>query len=517
MKKTLFYMLVLALVLTVFAGCTKKTSDKAATSSTNETVSPDKAATDSNTTLPKKKFTFLDISHPSWPYDKSWLVWSLLEEKTGVTFDIQVPSGKLEDALSLTVASGNMPDLMYTEDKALADKYGLQGALANILEYVDEMPNFKKWMEKYPADTQNSLAADGKMYIFPNQGIGETNRMMWMYREDIFKKNNLTPPKDWDELYTTLKTLKQAYPDSYPLAWRDGLVYLLSFSASFNSSSDYYYDFDKKDWHFAPVEENYKKMIVYLNKFYREGLIPPDFLSIDTKQWQDLMSTEKSFITLDYVGRIDFYNTPLRKDNPAYNLLFMPPPAGIPGFAKNAFTQFSQEGVMVSSTSKNIKDVMKYFDFLYSEEGRILSSWGKEGVTYTVENGKNKLKPEYPTVPDLRKKTGLSTNGVYTWFDYDAHLSLSSPELQSAYEQARNYDALQQPMPAFSAEELDDINVPDAAIKKSRDENIAKFILGSRSLSEWDKYVEELKKLGLDHVISVYKTAHDRLLAAGKK
>ncbi|AZN42384.1 extracellular solute-binding protein [Paenibacillus albus] len=529
MRKGLSMLLLISLALGLIAGCSggnnegnnasnhkadSKNSSSTSNSSNNSADSSDSNA--NKTSLPEKTFTFLDVSHPSWPYDENWLVWKLLKEQTGVSFKVQVPSGEMADALSLAIASGELPDLLYTEDKSLADKYGQMGALANILDYTDIMPNFKQWMEKYPNDTRNAIAADGKMYIFPNQGIGETNRMIWMYREDIFKKLNLTPPQNWDELYTVLKALKQAYPDSYPLSWRDGIAYLLNFSASFKTSNDFYYDYDTNTWKYAPLDDNYKTMIGYFNKFYKEGLIPPDFLSIDTKQWQDLISTDKAFITLDYIGRIDFYNTPLRADNPDYNLLFMPPPEGVPGSQKNAFTQFDQAGMMVSGDSKNIKDVMKYFDFLYSEDGKNLVSWGKEGETYTVKDGKNVLNPDYTTVADLRKKTGLSTDGAYTWFDYDAHLSLSSPELASAYEQARKYDSQQQPMPTLTQTELDDTNVEMTSIQKYRDENVAKFILGTRSLSEWDKYVSDLKGLGVDHVISVYKEAYERSLQTAK-
>jgi ABC-type polysaccharide transport system permease subunit len=38
------------------------------------------------------------------------------------------------------------------------------------------------------------------------------------------------------------------------------------------------------------------------------------------------------------------------------------------------------------------------------------------------------------------------------------------------------------------------------AITKHRDEEIAKFILGKRNLSEWDQYVKKMKNLGLDQM-----------------
>ncbi|MGG1553848.1 extracellular solute-binding protein [Paenibacillus ferrarius] len=507
MRKGLTLCLAVGFAVTAIAGCSssKQEASTPAPSASAGTASAAPAQ------IQKMTLNVLNYSNPSWPYNKDNIVWKMIEEKTGVSFNVQLPSGKLDDALSVTIASGNLPDMMMTQDKKLADKYGQQGALVNILDYINDMPNLKKWMEKYPLDTQNTISSDGKMYMFPNAGIGETNRMIWMYRDDVFKKLGITQPQTWDELYAALKKVKEAYPKSYPLSFRNGLQRLLNFAPSFGTGSDVYYDFDKKEWRYGPVEDNYKKMIEYLNKFYKDGLIPPDFLSADTKLWQDLMSTDRGFVTVDYIGRIDFFNSALRKDKPDFNLMFMGAPAGYAGGpAKNAYTQYLDEGFMVATSSKKIKEIMKFMDFFYSEEGRTLSSWGQEGVTYKTENGKKQFIEKYADVADMRKKTGLSTDGTYAWIDYDAHLSLSSPELQKAYQEAPKYDSQQQPRPAFTSSEMEVLSLTGDTIMKKRDENISKFIVGERSLDDWPKYVADMKALGVDKIVDIYKKAYDR-------
>lgn len=510
MKKALSTMLSIAVTGSLIAGCSGS-----GTGGTGAAPGADPGASQSKPIDPsvKKNFSMLVESHPSWPYSKEWPVWKLIEEKTGVTFNVQVPSGKIEDSLSLAVASGSMPDIMYTLDKKLADKYGQQGALVNILDHINDMPNFKKWMEKYPDDTKYSLSADGKMYIFPNEGIGETNRQIWMYREDIFKKHGLTPPKNFDELYKVAKKLKELYPNSYPFSFRFGnqLQIMRNLTPNFSTNEDYYYDYDKKEWRYGPTEDGYKKVVEYMNKFYKEGLMPPDWLTMDVKQWQDLISTNRSFMTVDFIGRIDFFNQPMRKENKDFTMAFMVPPAGTGGKNVNAYTHFKISGMMVSTTSKNVKDIMKFMDFYYSEEGRTMLSWGKEGVDYKVENGKKKFIQPFVDVADLRKKTGISTNGSFTWFDYDAHLSLSSPELQQIYVEARKYDDKLKPQLAYTEKEMETQATIGEAIKKHREENISKFILGQRSLDDWSKYVDEAKKLGVDKVLEVNKQSYDRM------
>ncbi|MFD0717457.1 extracellular solute-binding protein [Paenibacillus sp. GCM10027626] len=459
----------------------------------------------------KHTFTMLTETHPSWPFNKDWPIWSMIEGFTGATFDIQLPSGNLEDTLNLTISSGNMPDLMYMGNRVMANKYGQQGALANILDYVDVMPNFKKWMEQYPEITRAQLAADGKMYMFPNEGFGETNRMIWMYREDIFKKHGLEVPATYDDLYQVLKQLKELYPKSSPFSFRFGpnLEILRNLAAQYGTNQGYYMDGDMVKY--GPTEESFRKLTEYLSLFYKDGLMPPDWLTVDTKKWQDLMSTDQSFITLDYIGRIDFFNSAMRKDNPDYTIAFMAPPIGMPGVkSQNEYTHVVDSGLTASANSKQLTEVMKMMDFFYSEEGRNMASWGEEGVTYTMQDGKKKFNSSFTELSELRKQTGLATNGTYTWIDYDAHLSLASEELQKTYELARQHDAVYRPKAELNEEELEINSTVGAAVEKYKNEQLTKFILGDKDLSQWDDYIDGLKKLGLQQILDIHQAAFER-------
>ncbi|MBY3618731.1 extracellular solute-binding protein [Acinetobacter sp. CUI P1] len=461
-------------------------------------------------------FTALLDNNATFPYSKDWPVWGWIKDNTGVTLEVQTPSGKLAEALNLAVASNALPDLMYMPNRKESNKFGQQGALVDLMEHMDKLPNLTAWMKQYPDEAKAALSADGKMYMFPNQGFGETNRMIWMYRQDIFEKEGIQAPATYEELHTALKTLKAKYPDSYPLSIRYGQIpdeMNTNMTVNYGTGEGAYYDFDSKEWRYGPTEDSYREMIGMWKQFYDEGLIPPDFLSLQTKQWQDMVSTGKSFVTVDYISRVDFFNNAMRKENPEFSMQFMAPPAGLAGGKQlNPYFHYMEGGLTVASTSKNIEDIMTYMDFFYSEEGRTLSSWGVEGETYVKEGNAIKFKPEFTDVIEMRKQTGLQTSGTYTWIDFNAHLSLFSDDLKRAYEEAVKYDpANMQPRPAFTEKENEVISITGQAIKKHRDESFAKFVTGSRKLADWDKYVEEINNLGVDKLLATYKEAYDRV------
>lgn len=516
MKKSL---ILISVVLTflLLAACSKAETEQAP-SQPPSTAEQTKKEEPAGSEAPKEhKFTMLTENHPTWPYKSEWPIWDIIQEKTGASLEVQTAQGNLGESLNLTIASNSMPDLMFMDKLANANKYGQQGALANILDYLDVMPNLKVWSEEFPESFNQNIASDGNMYMFPNEGFGETNRMIWMYREDIFKKHNLKVPSTYDELYTTLKELKKLYPESTPLSFRQGIKILRNMAPNFEVQAEYYYDFDKNEWRYGSIEPGMKELVQMLNKFYNEGLISQEWLTMNTKQWQDIMSTDNSFITIDYISRVDFFNEALRKDNPEFNIQFMAPPAGKSGMKQqNPNMQFQETGLTVASTSKQVEDVMKYMDFYYSEEGRTMASWGKEGVTYSEENGIKKFLPEFTDLTDLRVKTGLASSGTYTWLDFDAHLSMGSKELQNAFEEAAKYDMPRQPLPAFNEKEAEIISIKGENIRKTREEGLANFVYGGRDLAEWDTFTDEIKSLGLAEELQVYKDAYDRMQAASK-
>lgn len=512
MKKWKSLMLPLLIAATVVSGCGGGGNNAAPVSG----AEGGNGAANSGDAKTEKTFTALLDNNPTFPYSKSWPVWTWLKDRTGVSLEVQTPSGKLDEALNLAIASKAMPDLMYMPNRKESNKFGQQGALVDILEHLDSMPNLSKWIEQYPDEAKAALSADGKMFMFPNQGFGETNRMIWLYRKDVFDKEGIQPPATYEELYEALKKLKAKYPDSYPLSIRYGQIpdeMNANMTVNYGTGDGAYYDFDAKEWRYGPTEGNYKAMVEMWKRLYDEGLVPPDFLSLQTKQWQDMMSTGKSFVTIDYISRVDFFNNAMQKENPEFSMQFMAPPAGIEGGKQlNPYFHYMEGGLTVASTSKHIKDVMAFMDFFYSEEGRTLSSWGVEGETFVKEGGTIKFKPEFTDVIEMRKQTGLQTSGTYTWIDFNAHLSLFSDDLKHAFEEAAKYDPpAMQPRPAFTEKENETISITGQAIKKHRDESFAKFVTGSRSLAEWDKYVEEMNSLGVDQLLATYKEAYDRV------
>lgn len=471
-----------------------------------------------------KKFSMLIPSHPSWPYQDDWYVKKLVEEETNVQLEVTaVPTDGFPDKVNLTMASGQLPDLIYFIGNTAVNQYAPQGAFVNVLDHLDQMPNFKKWYEENKDFALNYLSADGGLYQLPEKGVDETNRRGWLYRKDVFDKLGLQAPTNQEEFYEVLKALKKEYPNSYPLAFRsfsNNMAQLLMLAPSWGTD---YMDFvdnrymelnaETGTWSFGPIEDSYREMLEFYNKLYEEQLLIPNFLTIDTKGWQDVISNNEAFITVDYLSRIDFFNQPMRETNPDFNMAYMAPPAfgteGVNGFA------YSAKGILgfgISSQTKQLDDVLAYVDWLYKDETVELLSWGREGETYTVENGEKKW-IGFTTAADMKKGTGFETYGFYQLYDFSGEMSTFSQETKDAVLEARKYDLPQQPVLAFNDEENQIKDTVGNTISNYVAEQTCKFILGERSFDTWDDYVSDVKGFGLDQLVKIHEDSYARVLA----
>lgn len=499
--KMLAIALTAILSVSILGGCSKETADPGQGNGVKETG-------------PKSiTLNMMTFSHTNWPYKEDWPIYKYLKEKTNISFKVQPVMSDYTTTMNLAISSGEIPDLMMVNSLNAANTHGESGAFVNFFDHLDTMPNYKKFLEDHPDVKGAILSPEGKNFFMPLYGLEQQSRRSWLYRDDVFKKHSLTPPTTYDELYTVSKKLKELYPDSYPIAVFNGLSPLVNMAPGFNTSSTYYYDYDKNEWRYGPVEDNYKVMVSYMNKFYKEGLVAPDFMAHKRKQFNDLLLQNKSFIASDYIGIMDELPLVLGDKASGFSLDFMIPPLGTPdGKPHNFFAGLQADGFAVAANSKERDALLNYMDFLFSPEGIELATWGREGETFTEENGVRKFKDDYKGFGDLRTKTGIATIGAHTVLDMKAYDSMNTEKMQAAMSKIGNYETKPQPRLAYTNEENEVISMVGETVKKYQEEQISKFILGQKSLDEWDAYVAEIQKLGVDQVLSVHKSAYERTL-----
>ena len=510
--------LVFCLIAVWMAGCQKDPGNNAG--------SPSYAGEGKLFTEPTE-LSIVISSHVSWPYNENWKMWQYFREATGANLQVTALSdSEYSTKVALMMATPeDLPDLLYTTEKTTVDTYAGTGAFLSYSDHMDLLPNYQAFWNTVPEEERKELfmqrtSGDGKIYSAPAYGTQTVNGIRtWMYRKDVFDKNGIQVPKTSNDLYEAAKKLKELYPESYPICFRTGFGKLDEWGPAWQNDfqQNAYYDTEEKTWKYGGREPVMKDMVEYFMKLRQEDLVPPDYLTMQTKSWEELMSTDRGFITLDYIVRIDFFNLANRENNPDYTLALMAPPIpDVPGgSAKLMKANLDFNGYCVCNTGreKSQENAFRLVDWMYTDEACDLLSWGKEGETYEVDaNGKKKFILQEGEMP--QNAYGVTLAGLYQRLWPEANEATYTEEQVAACHEVMQYLETNSnvtwwiPLTDDEAKRVADLKTE---LTSFMEEQLSKFLLLQRPISEWDQFQKDLDDMGVDELLGIYTAAYDRL------
>lgn len=460
-----------------------------------------------------------------------------LFRRTGITIDFIHPAiGQETDTFNLMVASGDYPDMIEYSwanypggpGKALEDN-----AIIPLNDLVDQhAPNFKAFMDNEKEYTRQITTDDNQLYAFveayPNNVDGTLNRgrLVWGFqvRKDWLEETDLELPTTIDEWYAMLKAFKTNHPEAVPLTVRKSLdnYGLNTLMCAWGITYDFYND--EGSIKYGPAQPEYKEYLSTMAKWYEEGLIDPDFplndgTAVDAKVLSDkagswvglLMGAMGKYLqNKEDAGQpFDVSGTIFPKDpetDKSYNFILK---------------DISYIGSAITSTNEHPVETVKLLDYMFTDEGRTLMTYGIEGETYTMEN-------DLPTYTDLVLKNpdGLSIDVAiahYTRGSASSTLFVNDPW---CYEQRTVFDQQQKAVLLWGASS-DSRKIPPVTpagdeserlanllnpIKTYADEMFVKFVMGQEPLENFDEYVANLENMSLDEAINLKQEAMTRYL-----
>lgn len=543
MKKGLKKLTFLVAIVTVLASLLAACSNDKSTGSSDSSEAKGAKMADygvGKTFKAKEPLTFTTMYNDAawYAFQKDWLLWSEITKRTNVTLEpTVVPMSDYPQKRSLLISSGDAPLIIPKTYPGQETPFVSSGAILPISDYVKHMPNFLDKVEKWnlQPEIDNLRQADGKYYLLP--GLHEE---VWpdytlAVRTDIFEKNNIAIPKTWEEFESALKKLKETYPDVTPFSDRwsttgngGALGALLNYAApsfgtvgGFGTQNYLTFDQDKKKFILGGATKEYKEMLTYFNGLIEQGLMDKESLSQTDEAAIQKFVSGKSFVISSNSQEIVTMRNTMNKELGEGN--FSIAKIAVPGGPKGQVMAGSrlENGIMINAKAKEDPNFIAFLQFIdwlwYSDEGEELAKWGVEGTTYTKENGKRVLMPEINFLglnpagtKDLRVDYGFGTGTfAYGGTTELLHSTMAEEEVKFQEEMAKTKTALPvdppAPLEAIDQEQATLIVTP---LVDTIRQNTAKFILGTRPLSEWDAYVSELETKGMDKYLEMVNKAY---------
>ena len=344
------------------------------------------------------------LNHTWYPTDEFvGIIPETITEKTGVTL---TPTRALDDAqLGTMIASGELMDLTFTDKEF------------SRLSNADLCYSYNELIEKYcpewkpdPVAIANasSYSTDGNYYFlfshaftteqWQNATAGVPSMGSLVYREDIAKELGFDAPSftTIEELDALYAAVHEKYPEMEILSY--GPVTGLQYFECMFGISPHTKWIDNGDGTYSHVinSVNFEKEMRKLNEYYRLGYINPDCFAYDESTADGYMYSGKMFSYVNSTqGYARTFTTTGRQStgNPDFTVLEMNP------LGEDFTVRLANLGWSGTFISRNCKDpeaAIKLMQFLFSDEGAMLTMCGREGIEYTLdENGVPQFSEEW--------------------------------------------------------------------------------------------------------------------------
>lgn len=461
---------------------------------------------------------------------------ALLEEKTGVKVHYVSPTaGEEKKNLNLMLNDpSSLPDMFGIADFDSIYPGGTSGAiqdgiLVDITEMVENYaPNFMKMINADEGLKKAVYNDDGVLTGFGTIIVNEEKRGSAMYGPIVNKvyldEAGLDIPvtiDDWEEMLTKFKEMGVEYPLMFDIRF---LKDCFSGAYGVQNRGAYFLDEEGKV-RFGANEEGYKEFLTTMNRWYEKGLIDPDFA---TRAFQaDVIPAFTNGKAGSYIGYVsDLKSTPINaaaQGNTRFEPVAVPYPVLKEGdhlrlrdFQENR----TKLACYITTNAKDPVSIVRWMDQMYSLEGRRANTFGEEGVTYTIKDGKCVYTDLITNNPDGLNQTEAGRKYIFkdlfrTWEDDDHAQLYTEPSQYDAWEKW-NQAGIEGQVPStlvMTQEESDQFVQVSSQLDTYREEMQQKFIMGQSDIEkEWDSYCDTLESLGYKTAVECKQKAYDRYL-----
>lgn len=477
-----------------------------------------------------------------------------LEDQLNISFAWKTtPGSAYSDKKQLALASGDYPAVILDAAVSKPDqiKYGQLGAFLPLNDLIEQYaPNIKQAFENVEGLEDAATAPDGNIYALPK--VNECfhcnyNRRVWINTAWL-DQLGLDMPTTTEQFYEVLKAFKEQDPNgngqadeipftTAPDEWGGGIDAFLM-NAFIHNDSNKFLSVKGSEVMYSPAQPEWKEGLIYLNKLFKEGLIDKGAFTQNVDAVKQLANQPDVKVgCFGFAGLQSAFT--LVDSNPRHkDYAVLPPLEGPSGVRLYGYAPgFSQGDYVITNKATEEEQIaaIRLADYLYSEEGTVLSTWGFEGEGWKkADSGQldyNGSPAKYDVVV-ASSNTG-SVPLAETWWQLGTMQMLNSIRESFAapadplaegdgprdyrywlaakeYEPYTNSEVVYPANVNFKAEDALTISQIERTLMDYVESNMAQFITGNKDIHKsWDGYVDGFKGLQLEKYLKVHQDAYD--------
>lgn len=228
-------------------------------------------------------YTYTMVMYNFGPLDEDPIMVKHWNEKYGVTFQpINVEQSSAQEQINLMISGGEIPDIMQSID---ANAYYQQGIIGGWTEefFRKHAPRLAKYIdETEPKSWAYTRYDDVNMYSIPGFRLYNTVTSPFIWRTDWLKALGLdAPPEKLEDVEAVFYRIAKEDPDG------NGVNDTYALSSQALNAIYGAFGFQRGMWMptedgkvvFGDVKPEAKEALTLLNKWYKDGVLDPEFIT----------------------------------------------------------------------------------------------------------------------------------------------------------------------------------------------------------------------------------------------
>ena len=321
MKKSLSIMLAGTMLMAMFTGCSSKQPDNV-TNTTESIAKGEETGEVQNIDIWQKYDPPIEVSvvasynvpedgivpKDTTPENQKWV--EIMEKYLGIKlkYDWVVPASQGAQKMDVTIASGKIPNILQVDEGQfeLLKQSDMIGDLTGAYDYL--MEPIKKNLEADPTLLKKCTNEKGELVAIPRNLDNFQQTQLIYIREDWLEALGLQVPTSMDELFEVAKAFSEQDPDKNGKDDTIGIALYKELYAGFGGAAGLMngYNAYPKMWTkdesgklvCGDVQPEMRDALEMLQKMYKEGILDPEYVAMDSNKMTEAVVGGKAGIVL---------------------------------------------------------------------------------------------------------------------------------------------------------------------------------------------------------------------------